>query len=495
VQEIRGSPGQVIADRYELRELIGRGGMGCVWRARHRTLRTAVAVKLLTPGTGDEEALLTRFSREAQAAASLRSPNVVQILDHGVDAGVAYIAMELLEGETLGARLRRVKKLTPAEATPVLTGVVRAIARAHRMGIIHRDLKPENIFLARDEEGGPEIVKVLDFGIAKLVRYDPMAAGTSMDLAVTDRAATHSGVMLGTPGYMSPEQARGLPDLDGRTDLWSLAVIAFECLTGRRPFIADVFGLLVLQICVDPMPRPSDVGAVPAGFDAWFERATQRERDARFQNVHDLARELSAVLTPGKTWLDTGAEVEIASKPTPTSPTAGAAVVPVAGPAAPSTTAGHVTSESQRASAGGSRGGVRYGRTALAVVGAVLAVAVLGVALTRRPGSTAPAESARNAAAPAPNPPSAVGSASSTAWPASAGATGGPTESATEAKEPTQTMTSPDAASSAPSAVTTDAGPASGSTQTGARPRASHEPVPRRPVQSPGPFGSTNLGI
>jgi serine/threonine-protein kinase len=485
VQEIRGSPGQVIADRYELRELIGRGGMGCVWRARHRTLRTPVAVKLLTPGTGDEEALLTRFSREAQAAASLRSPNVVQILDHGVDAGVAYIAMELLEGETLGARLRSVKKLTPAEATPVLTGVVRAIARAHRVGIIHRDLKPENIFLARDEDGGPGIVKVLDFGIAKLVRHDPLAQGASMEFAVTDRAATHSGVMLGTPSYMSPEQARGLTDLDGRTDLWSFAVIAFECLTGRRPFTADVFGLLVLQICVDPMPRPSDFGAVPPGFDAWFERATQRERDARFQNVHDLARELAAVLTPGKTWLDTGAELDSGSKPAPPSPAAGAALVAVVPPAAPSTTQGHVTSESQRASARESRGVARHGRTVLGVLGAVLAMGVLGVALTRRPISTAPAESARNAAAQAPPPPAAVASASSATSQASAGST----------DERTQTTISPEAASPAPSAVTSAAAPASTSTQPGPRPGAGHEPLPRRPVQSPAPFGSTNLGI
>jgi serine/threonine-protein kinase len=505
VHEIRGSPGQIIADRYELRELIGQGGMGCVWRARHRTLRNSVAVKLLTPGTGDEEALLGRFAREAQAAASLRGPNVVHILDHGVDAGVAYIAMELLEGETLGARLRSVKKLTPAEATPVLVGVVRAIARAHRVGIVHRDLKPENIFLARDEEGGPEIVKVLDFGIAKLVRHDPLAAGTSMNFGVTERPATHSGMTLGTPSYMSPEQARALPDLDGRTDLWSFAVIAFECLTGRRPFNAEVFGLLVLQICVDPMPRPSDFGAVPEGFDAWFERATQRERDRRFQNVHDLARELAAVLTPGRAWLDAGADVDTGSKPLPTSSAADRAEVPVEARAAPmtSTTEGHVTSESQRASAGESRAGVRRGRMVVGALGAVLAVGVLGVALTRRPGSTAPGESARTAAAPAPPAPSAVVSASSTLWEASAGPTEGrertqtPASAAgpTEGRERTQTPTSPEPVPPTPSAVTSTAATSSASTRPGPRPAAGPQPVPRHPTQSPAAFGSTNLGI
>jgi serine/threonine protein kinase len=474
VQEIRGSPGQVIADRYELRELIGQGGMGCVWRARHRTLRTAVAVKLLTPGTGDEEALLVRFSREAQAAASLRGPNVVHILDHGVDQGMAYIAMEYLEGETLGARLRRVHKLTPAEATPVLTGVVRAIARAHRIGIVHRDLKPENIFLARDEEGGVETVKVLDFGIAKLVRQDlGVVTGAPMNVAVTERA-TAGGVMLGTPCYMSPEQARGLLDLDARTDLWSFAVVAFECLTGRKPFDAEVFGLLVLQICIDAIPRPSDFGPVPEGFDAWFGRAAQRDRAARFQNVHDLARELAAILTPGKAWLDAGAEVDTGSKPTPTSPPATAATVPLAALVAPvvplsSTTEGHVTSESQRASAGQSPVGAKHVRAVVGGVVAVLAVGLLGVALTRGPGSTVPGESARSAAALAP--PSAVASETST-----------PSETA-----PAITL--------APLAVTSAAPSASASARPAPKPMASSPPVPRHPAQSPAPFGSTNLGI
>jgi serine/threonine-protein kinase len=311
----------VIAERYELRQLIGRGGMGCVWRAEHRTLRTPVAVKLLTPTAHDRDEVLARFSREAQAAASLRGANVVHILDHGVDNGVPYIAMELLEGETLGARLNKVGKLRPLDAAAVFTGVVRAMARAHRVGIVHRDLKPDNIFLARDEESGLEVVKVLDFGIAKVVASEAsIQAGEGSSPTVPSDASTRTGVVMGTPFYMSPEQARGRKDLDERADLWSVAVMAFECLTGRRPFHASMLADLLVQICADPIPVPSTVGPVPSGFDAWFERATRRDPAARFQNVRELATGLSAVLTPGKPWLDLGVDTNPGYEPDPGPP-------------------------------------------------------------------------------------------------------------------------------------------------------------------------------
>src|SRR5262249_7172701 len=153
-----------------------------------------------------------------------------------------------------------------AGTAQILIGVCRALARAHRMGIVHRDLKPDNIFVAHDEAAS--VVKVLDFGIAKM-----------MDSATTDAQGstvqrTETGAMLGTPRYMSPEQARGLGTVDARSDLWSLAVIVFECLTGQRPFGGTVMGDLVMQICSDPIPVPSSVAEVPPGLDAWFHRAT-----------------------------------------------------------------------------------------------------------------------------------------------------------------------------------------------------------------------------
>jgi len=404
--------------------------MGCVWRAEHRTLHTPVAVKLLTPGTQDDADLLARFSREAQAAASLRSPNVVQILDHGVDNGVPYIAMEYLEGETLGARLRRLGKLSPAETASVLTGVVRAMARAHRVGIVHRDLKPDNIFLARDEESGIEIVKVLDFGIAKLVDHEvrlgpastkPEPGRAARGVAEGDPPAhadpsagggsTRTGVMLGTPCYVSPEQARALKDIDARTDLWSFAVIAFECLLGRRPFDGDVLAVLMIQICVDPIPRPSSVGPVPEGFDSWFERATQREPADRFQNVRDLTAGLAALLTPGEAWLDRGALSEPASGPTAEgvdkvrSERGAKAAVGPAVPPALSTTTGQVTSRPVLAGEG-ARAVSTVGRPAM--IGSVVAVLALVAAFAYGRRAPSPPASATTTGAAAAQPTESV---------------------------------------------------------------------------------------
>ncbi|MEZ4308361.1 MAG: protein kinase [Polyangiaceae bacterium] len=290
--EVTGQAGQVMAGRYRLMELVGRGGMGCVWRAEHLSLGTPVAVKLIHAHVAARPGMPDRFRREAKAAALLRSTHVVQILDHGVDAGAPFIAMEFLEGESLAARLARETRLTPEVTARVLGGVAEALARAHRLGIVHRDLKPDNVFLARD--GTTEVAKVLDFGIAKLL--GPLDA--------QEHRSTETGTMLGTPCYMSPEQARGRKEMDARSDLWSFAVIAFECLAGRRPFDASALGELMMQICSEPVPVPSAVAEVPEGFDAWFIRATEREPDARFQSIQELAGALSAILTPGHPWLE-----------------------------------------------------------------------------------------------------------------------------------------------------------------------------------------------
>jgi serine/threonine-protein kinase len=312
--EAAGSAGQVLAGRYRLVALLGRGGMGCVWRAEHVTLGTPVAVKLIFPGVAARPGMVSRFLREAKAAATLRSVNVVQILDHGVDEGTPYIAMECLEGESLADRLKRERKLDAAGTALVMTGVCRALARAHRMGIVHRDLKPDNIFIANDE-GGP-VVKVLDFGIAKIV--DPIAVDPGASTETNNR--TQTGAVLGTPRYMSPEQMRGRAQVDGRSDLWSLAVIAFQCLTGRFPFDADALGELTMQVCAEPVPVPSSIAVVPAGFDAWFAQATQREPAQRFQAVQDFADALAAILTPDRRWLTASSEGEA---PAPAAPGGG----------------------------------------------------------------------------------------------------------------------------------------------------------------------------
>jgi serine/threonine-protein kinase len=274
--------GTVLAGKYALRSKLGQGGMGSVWQAEHVQLRSPVAIKLIDPKIVSEPEALARFMREAQAAAALRSPNVVQIFDYGADQGVPYIAMELLEGESLAARLERARILTPRETANVIGQVARAITKAHELGIIHRDLKPDNIFITHHDD--EEIAKVLDFGIAKASNTIGMPAGS----------ATRTGAVLGTPYYMSPEQADGKP-IDARTDLWALGVITFECLVGRRPFDGEALGSVLLSICAKPLPVPSRFGRVPAGFDGWFARACARPTSERFQSAKQLVAELRAL--------------------------------------------------------------------------------------------------------------------------------------------------------------------------------------------------------
>jgi serine/threonine-protein kinase len=264
--------------------------MGEVWRADHLGLRAPIAIKLMNPSIISDQDALARFNREAQAAAALRSPHVVQVFDHGVDpdTGAPFIAMELMEGESLAHRLARLGPLPAVETARVVTHVARALARAHEIGIVHRDLKPDNIFLVRNED--EEIAKVLDFGIAKT---NAQALGPG--------SATRTGTVMGTPYYMSPEQITGAKGLDYRTDLWALGVIACECLTGKQPFEGETIGALVLAICTMQPPRPSSLAAVPDGFDAWFARATDRDIAARFQSARELAdalRQLTSTAAP-----------------------------------------------------------------------------------------------------------------------------------------------------------------------------------------------------
>lgn len=300
---------RVLVGRYRLDERLGAGGMGSIWRAHHLVLAAPVAVKLIDREAIPDEETLARFMREAQSAATLRSPHVVQILDYGVDDQLPFIVMELLEGETLAQRLRQLGTLPPPETARIVTHIGRAVARAHEAGIVHRDLKPENVFLVRNED--EEIAKVLDFGVAKVSQGELGADGTR----------TRTGSILGTPYYMSPEQAQGNKTVDTRSDLWSLGVIAFECLTGRRPFYSDGLGDLVLQICIRDIPVPSDNGSVPLGFDAWFAKACARDPDARFQSARELTDALREVLVgdSGRDLQWTSPEVSVSNDDPPNS--------------------------------------------------------------------------------------------------------------------------------------------------------------------------------
>jgi serine/threonine-protein kinase len=276
----------LVAGKYELLERIGRGGMGSVWEARHATLGHKVAIKFIESDIASTEEARKRFDNEAKAAATIQSKHAIQIFDHGVtDDGKPFIVMERLFGEPLDKRLERVRVMPLPEVGRVIQQVCRALARAHEGGIVHRDLKPENIFLTRSPDDDEEVAKVLDFGIAK-IRNPTQDHGVS--------SSTKTGAVLGTPYYMSPEQARGLRTVDYRSDLWSLGVIAFKCVTGRLPFEGESLGDLLVKICTAPIPFPSQmVGGIPPGFDAWFMRALERDPQRRFQTAQELSEALA----------------------------------------------------------------------------------------------------------------------------------------------------------------------------------------------------------
>lgn len=275
----------LVAGKYQLVRRIGRGGMGSVWEARHVTLGTSSAIKFIEAEYADSQEARSRFDKEAKAAATIQSKHAIQIYDHGVtDDGKPYIVMELLRGEPLDKRIERLGRLTLQDTATILQQVCRGLARAHERGIVHRDLKPENIFIVRNLDDDEEVAKVLDFGIAKMSNVPGSSGLTS---------STKTGAVLGTPFYMSPEQARGLRNVDHRTDVWSLGVIAFKCLTGELPFDGESIGDLLVKICTAPVPVPSHVmPTLSPNFDAWFMRALERDPERRFANVTELSEAL-----------------------------------------------------------------------------------------------------------------------------------------------------------------------------------------------------------
>jgi eukaryotic-like serine/threonine-protein kinase len=276
----------VVAERYRLEGELARGGMGTVWLARDVKLGRRVAIKVLAQELAQMSEAQQRFEREAQALAQLRSTHIVEVYDFGVQEGLPFIVMELLEGENLGQRLKRIGCLGVEDATVVVYQMCKGLKAAHAAGLIHRDLKPSNIFLARRDD--VEVVKLLDFGVVK-----------AMDtIGQTD--ATVSGMLLGTPQYMSPEQARATREIDHRSDLWSAAVISFRCLTGQNPFKGESVGDVVLKICSDALPKITEYRPdLPTSLDEFFERAFARGPDDRFQSASEMADGFQRALAAG----------------------------------------------------------------------------------------------------------------------------------------------------------------------------------------------------
>jgi serine/threonine protein kinase len=282
--------GSIIAGRYAIVRLLGRGGMGAVYEARNTVTGRAVALKIPRDDLARDEAFRGRFLREARAASALSHPNVIDVLDIAVDADeTPVLVMELLQGAALSDLLAQQGKLPLGEAAACLVPIFDALAAAHDKGIIHRDLKPENIFIA-EQVGGQRVPKLLDFGIAKLSEGSAVGASAS---------ATATGAMLGTPYYMAPEQVSGRRDLDQRADVWAAGAVAYECLSGRRPFSGDNFGQIFVGILqTEPTRLAELVPDLPPEIDACVHHALSRDRDARASTVHELRDALAAHATP-----------------------------------------------------------------------------------------------------------------------------------------------------------------------------------------------------
>ena len=278
--------GEVLGGKYRLEKEIGRGAMGTVWSAVHLTLGQRVAIKLISAEHAQSPEARQRFSREAKAAARLRSRYVVQVYDDGeTPAGTPYIVLEYLDGETLEQRLERERDIPLNDAVRITRHVARALSRAHAQGIVHRDLKPGNVFLTRseDDEFG-WLAKVLDFGIAKLVEHG--VAST-----------TKTGTLLGTPLFMSPEQVRGASSVDSRSDLYSLGLLFYNMMTGNFAFNGDSFADVLVAICTGPLPDlRASAPWIPASVAEWFQRACAREAHDRFQSADEMVEGLDLAL-------------------------------------------------------------------------------------------------------------------------------------------------------------------------------------------------------
>jgi serine/threonine-protein kinase len=272
--------GDLVAGRYRLLRPIGAGAMGTVWAARHELLGRDFALKLAAISARAGPEVRARFLREAQIVGKLRHPNVVDVADVG-DVGLGtglYLAMELLEGQSLAERIAEHGPFDPPEALAIASEVCRGLSAAHAAGVVHRDVKPENIFLARGPSGGI-VPKLLDFGISK--------AGEGGEALIT-----LSGQLFGTPAYMSPEQALGEIDIDHRTDVWSLGVVLYEMLTGRRPFAAESYpALLPLIADKDFAPLPP---SIPADVQAIITRCLAKSREDRYPSADALREALDA---------------------------------------------------------------------------------------------------------------------------------------------------------------------------------------------------------
>lgn len=271
--------------RYRLLRLLARGGMSTVWVAEDHKLSRSVAVKLLSTDLVQDPELRRRFEREAMAVARLQSPHIVQIFDYSIHEDCPAIVMELLHGEDLRRRLKRQRKIPLPKVFEIVRQVARGLGEAHAAGVIHRDLKPSNIFFARGRQH--EVMKILDFGVAKA------------DGAFSTGETTSAGQILGTPHFMSPEQAKAKGAVDHRTDLWSMGVLVYNMLTGQLPFTGHSPTQVLLAVASEPYhPVTLYNPELPPSLDGFIDRALARDPDHRFSSAAELANALGAIVQP-----------------------------------------------------------------------------------------------------------------------------------------------------------------------------------------------------
>ena len=277
-------PGTVVDGKYRLVRQLGEGGMGVVWVAEHAFLNKHVALKLLRPELSDQHEVLARFTQEAQTTSKLEHENIVRVTDFGRAAdGRMYLVMEMLEGHPLANEMAELQKLSVDRALFVTRQMLTGLEAAHKSGVVHRDLKPENVFLVARNDG-TEFVKLLDFGIAKL-RKDASVKLTS------------TGMVLGTPMYMAPEQARGVPDIDGRVDVHAAGVILYEMLAGRPPYLGDNYNLVLFEILTGKPPHLSKFAPeVESSLAEIVMKSFAPDRNLRYQTATEFREALEQYL-------------------------------------------------------------------------------------------------------------------------------------------------------------------------------------------------------
>jgi serine/threonine-protein kinase len=276
--------GDVIDGKYRIIRLIGEGGMGAVYEGENVRIHRTVAIKVLHAGVAENQDAVQRFEREAQAAGRIGSEHIVEVLDLGnLPDGDRFMVMEFMDGDALSTRIQKKGKLTARETYPVARQILEALIAAHGAGIIHRDLKPDNVYLLKTRGGQADFVKLLDFGISKFSALSG-ESGFSM---------TRTGAVMGTPYYMSPEQAKGAKGMDHRADLYAVGVILYECVTGRVPFNADTFNELLFKIVLEtPQPVEQVVPDSDPEFNKIIQKAMAREPGIRYQSSKEFQEAL-----------------------------------------------------------------------------------------------------------------------------------------------------------------------------------------------------------